>query len=213
MKQAERTARSKNEIFAAAHAEFGQHDYGTVTMESICTKHHISKGMMYHYYTGKDDLFLLCVQSMFEQLYTYLKSHFAAFTQGSVSDMVNGYFLHRERFFQTFTQERMIYENAMLRPPKHLKAEIQKLRQPVRKINRRFMEQVFTQIALRESVRQEDAMRYLESISCLCWPLWDLYRDEEEGADVFGAEKEFRHFLNMVLFGVAREDIGANQKP
>ena len=102
MKQAERTARSKHEIFVAAHTEFGQHDYETVTMESICTKHHISKGMMYHYYTGKDELFLLCVQKMFEQLHDHLDAHFDSFTQGTVSEMVNTYFLQREHFFQKF---------------------------------------------------------------------------------------------------------------
>ena len=50
MKQQERQECSRQKIFRAAMEEFGQNNYDKVSMESICAKHHISKGMMYHYY-------------------------------------------------------------------------------------------------------------------------------------------------------------------
>ena len=62
MKQQERQKKSKEKILQAAITEFSASGYDKVTMENICTRHGISKGMMYHYYSGKDDLFLLCVQ-------------------------------------------------------------------------------------------------------------------------------------------------------
>ena len=46
MTQKERQERSRKEIFQAAMEEFGTNDYDQVTMESICTRHKISKGMM-----------------------------------------------------------------------------------------------------------------------------------------------------------------------
>lgn len=61
MKQQERQERSRREIFQAAMEEFGAHGYDKVSMENLCTRHGISKGMMYHYYSNKDELFLLCV--------------------------------------------------------------------------------------------------------------------------------------------------------
>ena len=48
--------------------EFAERGYEEVTVDSICQKYEISKGMLYHYYSGKDALFLLCVQHTFQQL-------------------------------------------------------------------------------------------------------------------------------------------------
>ena len=60
MTQAERQSQSRRKILEAAMDEFGARDFDAVTMEAICAGHGISKGMMYHYYTGKDELFLAC---------------------------------------------------------------------------------------------------------------------------------------------------------
>ena len=60
MTQQERKQRSKEKILAAAMAEFGTKDFDAVTMDGICFAHGISKGMMYHYVSGKDELFLQC---------------------------------------------------------------------------------------------------------------------------------------------------------
>ena len=73
MTQKERQARSRREILQAAQEEFGSSGYDGVNMEGICTRHGISKGMMYHYYSNKDELFLLCVQDTFQELKAYVE--------------------------------------------------------------------------------------------------------------------------------------------
>ena len=56
MTQKERQERSREMIYQAALQEFGTYGYGGVNMEGICGRHGISKGMMYHYFSRKDDL-------------------------------------------------------------------------------------------------------------------------------------------------------------
>lgn len=51
MKQAQRQERSRREILQAAMEEFGTYNYSDVTIDNICSRHGISKGMMYHYYS------------------------------------------------------------------------------------------------------------------------------------------------------------------
>ena len=68
MTQKERQERSRKEIYQAALEEFGTYGYDKVNMERICGNHGISKGMMYHYYSNKDELFLLCVERTFQEL-------------------------------------------------------------------------------------------------------------------------------------------------
>ena len=72
MTQKERQARSRREILQAAQEEFGSSGYDGVNMEGICTRHGISKGMMYHYYANKDDLFYLYTkQNRMEHMTNY----------------------------------------------------------------------------------------------------------------------------------------------
>ena len=73
MTQRERQEHAKKTIFQAALAEFGAQPYETVTMDRICSRHGISKGMMYHYFSSKDELFLLCVKELFQSLQVYIQ--------------------------------------------------------------------------------------------------------------------------------------------
>ena len=73
MTQKERQERSREEIYQAALEEFGTSGYDNVNMERICGNHGISKGMMYHYYSSKDALFLLCVERTFAELKDYVE--------------------------------------------------------------------------------------------------------------------------------------------
>ena len=59
MKQEERRERRIREIFSAAMEEFGTNGYENVTMDSLCTRHGLSKGVLYHYFSNRDELFLL----------------------------------------------------------------------------------------------------------------------------------------------------------
>ena len=74
MTQKERQERSRALIIQAATEEFGTLGYDNVSVELICRKHGISKGMMYHYYRGKDDLFLECVGHTFVLLCQYIEA-------------------------------------------------------------------------------------------------------------------------------------------
>ena len=98
MTQKERQERSRKEIFQAAMEEFGTNDYDQVTMESICTRHKISKGMMYHYYSGKDELFLQCVDAVFRNLKEYVEQKMPAAEQKDVFQAIKEFFVLREYF-------------------------------------------------------------------------------------------------------------------
>lgn len=155
MTQKERQERSKNEIFQAAREEFGNYDYHAVTMESICAKHGISKGMMYHYYSSKDELFLLCVQKTFEALKLYIEETAPRLSGENTLQTVQNYFMSREYFFELHPREKKIFENAMLRPPKHLAESIYELRGPIRKMNRDFLETLVASMTLRPELTQK----------------------------------------------------------
>lgn len=163
MTQKERQERSRAEILQAAMEEFSVRDYNQVNMEGICSRHGISKGMMYHYYSSKDELFLLCVQDTFERLREYVQEEGANVKGVRVSERIKNYFLLREYFFQAHPERVRIFENAMLRPPEHLLEQIKTLREPLRRLNESFLQSMIRSVPLRPGLDQDAAVRYLES--------------------------------------------------
>lgn len=101
MTQKERQERSKEEIYRAAMAEFGSRGYDGANMEHICADHGISKGMMYHYYSSKDELFLLCAERTFRELTNYVAQGMDALNETDIPQAIKGFFMLREGFFRT----------------------------------------------------------------------------------------------------------------
>ena len=58
----------------SALAEFSKQGYGASSVNTICAAQDLSKGIIYHYFKTKDDLYLACVEECFELLTQYLKS-------------------------------------------------------------------------------------------------------------------------------------------
>lgn len=82
MTQKERQAKSRQMIREAAESEFSASGYEAFTVDQLCARHGISKGMLYHYYTGKDQLFLLCVEDAFQGLEAYLRGQMGGHPSG-----------------------------------------------------------------------------------------------------------------------------------
>lgn len=64
MKKQEKTQKTKERILAAALQEFGTKSYDTASINSICEIGKIPKGLIYHNFEGKDELYLLCVKKV-----------------------------------------------------------------------------------------------------------------------------------------------------
>lgn len=205
MKQQERQERSRREILEAAMEEFGAHNYEDVTMEGICSRHAISKGMMYHYYSNKDELFLLCVQAVLEQMKERIERDIPSLEGQETLERTRNYFLLREIFFREHPKLKNIFECAMLRTPKHLRESIQELRRPLRELNRAFFQNIISQLRLRPTVEAEEAARYFEGIESVFWELMAQYRSKEEIFDLHSFSLQAGRLLELVLFGIAQQ--------
>ena len=68
MNQKERNELSRARILVHASAEFAEHGYYGASVNRICENGKISKGLMYHYYKDRDDLYLACVQTCYSKI-------------------------------------------------------------------------------------------------------------------------------------------------
>lgn len=72
MKREEKNALSRQRILDAAMDEFARKGYEGASLSSACTEKGLSKGVVYHHFRDKDELYLLCVQACFDALAAHL---------------------------------------------------------------------------------------------------------------------------------------------
>lgn len=206
MKQQERQKKSKEKILQAAITEFSASGYDKVTMENICTRHGISKGMMYHYYSGKDDLFLLCVENMYQMMQQYLEENMAELEKKDALHALKEFWMLRESFFGEHPPFKNIFENALLRTPPHLFEKIEEIRGPIEALNRQFLHRTIGKIELRENLKKENVSIYLEAMESVFWKLVEQYRREQRISDVHSLMEAAGELWDMVLLGVVRQN-------
>ena len=98
----------------------------------------------------------------------------------------------------------------MLRPPRHLAAQIQELRAPIRRLNREFIERMVARMPLRQDLEPEKVSRYLAGIEPFFQDILNSFHETQDLHAMLNASGEL---LNMVLFGVLRQNGGAEERP
>lgn len=112
---------------AAAIQEFNSQGYFKTSLNRICKYGQFSKGIVYHYFENKDQLYLACVNECFSLLTHWLKVHI----NHEICDIdtaITNYLNQRFAFFQRFPQYSKIFYDNMVDPILHLKSEIEKIK-------------------------------------------------------------------------------------
>lgn len=134
MKREERNILSKQRILDAAMEEFSKKGYEGASLNTACAEKGISKGILYHYFQGKDDLYLLCVETCFNAVTAYLKT-VAEAPGGTPEARLRNYFDARLRFFAGHPLYFGIFADASFRPPTKLLPEIEARRREFDALN------------------------------------------------------------------------------
>ena len=118
MKQSEKNQKSRALILTHAFTEFASHGYEGSSLNQICARGNLSKGLLYHYYKNKDALYLSCVHVLFDDMTRYLRSEINLSTV-----TVEQYFTVRMRFFRQHPLHRKLFSDLLLYPQNRLQQE------------------------------------------------------------------------------------------
>lgn len=204
MKREEKNQKSLQEILNAAIAEFSRVPFAEVSLNSICARHNISKGLFYHYCSGKDELFLLCAKTVFEGLAEHLRRS-AAHSPQQPADAVNWYFRQRSLFFEENPAYQPIFLSAVFRCPAHLKEQVAALRAPLIEVNRSFLRSMCRKLELREGISPAEAERYFQHFEEILALLVERYSEQAPPGTPPQTEPLIRMLLDRMLFGIARQ--------
>ncbi|MGI6205299.1 MAG: TetR/AcrR family transcriptional regulator [Anaerovoracaceae bacterium] len=199
MKKEEKTRLTKEKILKAAIEEFGRNGYSGGSLNAVCASG-INKGLIYHNFKDKDDLYLACVKKSLDDM--------AEGIEEEMKDPSVSYPAARARFFESHDMEARIFLEAVVNPPEKLEDEIEELRKPVDEINRREFDRILSRHTLRKNISRETAYRWMRSMQN-AYNM--LFRQEDSGDGDFAKhlerhEKGAAEFVDLMLFGIAEQE-------
>lgn len=175
---------SKERILKAAIEEFGNHDYATASTNRICKNHGISKGLLFHYYTTKDEIFLVCTQKCIDEIVDYLQVNYSR-GEGAWLEHINRYLQVRYEFFKAYPELGRIFRTIIFNPPPHLKEIILVQKSKLYALNKKILLEIIEGLALKTDLSKEKAVTLI-----LEFADYLLVKENPQ-------EEDFEHFLEV----------------
>lgn len=199
MKREEKNQQTRKRIMDSALQEFARQGYGASSVNAICSAEGISKGIIYHYFETKDDLYLACVEECFRLLTEYLRENVPAEGLGAEARL-EAYFQARMEFFQRYPLCQRIFCDAVITPPTHLKAAVGERKAGFDALNIEILLQILAGMKLRPEISSWDAVDTFLQYQDFMNARYQMAGAEE--VDIQTHEYDCHRALEILLYGV-----------
>lgn len=206
MKKEEKTKRTYERIMAAAIVEFGTKSYDSASLTTLCNENQISKGLIYHNFKNKDELYLKCVEAAFHDMTVYMKSRVRKVD--SMKDSIHNIFSVRQQFFEENPYYCNIFFYTVLQPPRHLQQAIHEIKEKSDEFYKDCFRDLLQKMKLRKGIGLEAAMEYF----MVFMEMYNGYfQSKSSGINDMHAlvkdhEVNLSRILDIMLYGVANEE-------
>lgn len=201
MKRQEQNQMMKEKILSFAFKEFSENGYDKASLNHICQKAQISKGIIYHYFQNKDDLYLACASLCMDEMNRYYSKY-------QLDDHgLESYMKLRMMFFEEYPLYRQMFFQMILHSPDHLKEDIHGIKKEFEKKNQLIYQRFLSQYTLRKHISMEQALEYIDFIQ----NAYNHYFSEKlkEGMEfetiIEQHEKMIFGWIDMMLYGIVKE--------
>lgn len=167
MKRELQTAQTRESILHSALEVFGEKGYSGGSIGEISARAGLSKGIVYHYFHDKDELYLSCVQRCVEQMTDYLRSHPP---RGETAErQVREFILLRQAFLRENPScGGIFYESLFGRPP-HLRQQMRGIRAELEEVNLDFCQKVTSRFSLRPGLTGQQVASFFSLFQNAFW--------------------------------------------
>lgn len=202
MKKEEKTKLTREKIVKAALVEFGTKSYEAASLNTICSENQISKGLIYHNFKNKDELYLVCVKECYQEL----MMHQQKMKQASPSAKKNLEELLRARqeFFEKYPHYAQIFFNSLLQPPQHLTEQLKALRKDYDCYVRERYAELLNELPLRKGLSRDKAVEYLMIFQEMYNGYFRELSFAHDNIDTVIAvhENKISELLDVILYGI-----------
>lgn len=206
IKREKKSALSRQRILDAALEEFSHYGYMAASLNRVCQEKDISKGMIYHYFKDKDEIYLICIKDCFEKLTDYIKENYRE-ADLPIEDLLKKYFDTRMEFFSKNPLYLGIFLDLVLNTPDHLRDEILEIRNGFDSLNISIFRSMLENVDLREGLSLdnlvEDFRLYMNFFNLV---FKDMLKKEISQEDAFKEhEKRIHRQLEIILYGILKD--------
>lgn len=151
MKREDKNNLSRKRILEAALGEFSARGYEGASLNTAWAEKGISKGIIYHHFKDKDEIYLICVRKCFEALTDHLRAR-AETLSGSPEQRLESYFDARSRFFAENPLYLGIFCDAAFLPPSALAEAVAECRREFDALNLSMLTDLLRAASLRKDL-------------------------------------------------------------
>ncbi|MEG0306792.1 MAG: TetR/AcrR family transcriptional regulator [Clostridium sp.] len=198
----EQNEQSREKIINGALDEFGRNDYFTASTNSICKNNGISKGLLFHYYVSKDELFMVCVKKCFDELSKHIEEHLHE-SVGTMEEMLCEYIQCRIEFFKLQPYYKKIFHTAVFNAPQHLVLDIEESRKILNEVNELFLAKVLDNLELKKEVNKDEVISISIDFANYLLLKYKLHGTEEDNF-MEESSKEFIQMMKMLFYGIVQ---------
>ena len=202
MKRKVKNQQSKRNIIDSALQEFSEKYYAEASINSICSIGNMSKGIVYHYFKDKDDLYLTCIKECFDSLIAYISENFVV-DNTNVKACLQEYFTVCNVFFNKNPIYLKLFYNAVINPPQHLTKEIKEIRAEFNKLNISILTELLKLTKLRSDITAAEAVEHFLMYQDYFSVLHQSGLQNELSLNEY--EKYCQRYLNIFLYGIINQ--------
>ncbi|MEG0272570.1 MAG: TetR/AcrR family transcriptional regulator [Hydrogenoanaerobacterium sp.] len=199
MKRDEKNLLSRRKILYSAFDEFGKQGYGLSSVNTICTAGDISKGILYHYFKDKDELYLVCIKELFDSLAEHLQNELSNI-DGTKEIRLERYFDARLRFFRENPLYHKLFCDVIVAPPAHLAQAISKIKADFDALNISVLTELLQSAKLRSDITIQSAVETFRLYQDFTNARYQM--EPAEALDLEKHEKICKRSLSILLYGV-----------
>jgi len=197
MKKELKTKLTQERIIDAALIEFSQKGYKAFGINELCKNHKISKGILYHNFAGKTELYLACVRESFHKAVSMIRGE-----SGEVPSLAD-YVERRHRFSKDFPHHSHIFFEAWLMTPAEIAEEVAKEKAVFEDLNRQVSEKLLAESTLKDHISQEQALDYLSFIQQLFRSYYLTASGSAESPSLASQyERDLNKVLHLMIYGI-----------
>lgn len=187
-------------IIESAMIEFSEYGYEESSINRICVTNDLTKGQLYHYFKSKDELYLACVQRVYEFIENYHREH--GETKNSIEENLTQYMKVRGNLIERYPLYTTILFRTLVRNPDHLNDEIQSIRRSFKDFNRSLFEKYMSTEILQKNVSISDAINYYFMVL----ETFNMSLDIQDPDFLEHYHVQTQKILRMMLYGTLERD-------
>ena len=201
MKKELKTKLTQERIIEVALIEFSQKGYKAFGINELCKNHKISKGILYHNFSGKTEIYLACVRESFQKAVSSIRGE-----SGAIPSLAD-YMERRHRFSKDFPHHSHVFFEAWMTAPAEIAEEVAKEKAVFEDLNRQVSEKLLAESTLKDHISQEQALDYLSFIQQLFRSYYLAASGSKEPTSLASQyENDLQKVLHLMIYGILKDE-------